>query len=109
MKGKRMELVERAKSAEIPCANTKCKYWNNLFSQNQVQKAEEIKSSGKVEEAFLTCNQCGATFSPSAKFCPQCGDPTDDEKKGKVKYCPNCGAQASPTAKFCGACGFKLK
>ncbi|UJG41862.1 MAG: SPFH domain-containing protein [Candidatus Heimdallarchaeum aukensis] len=82
---------------------------NNLFSQNQVQKAEEIKSSGKVDEAFLTCNQCGATFSPSAKFCPQCGDPTDDEKKGKVKYCPNCGAQADPTAKFCGACGFKLK
>ncbi|MHA1396124.1 MAG: hypothetical protein ACTSSF_00140 [Candidatus Heimdallarchaeaceae archaeon] len=34
MKGKKMELVERAKSAETPCINTKCKYWNNLFSQN---------------------------------------------------------------------------
>ena len=34
MKGKKIELVERAKSAEIPCVNTKCKYWNDLFSQN---------------------------------------------------------------------------
>lgn len=34
MKGKKIELVEKAKSAEISCVNTKCKYWNNLFSQN---------------------------------------------------------------------------
>ncbi|MHA1304999.1 MAG: zinc-ribbon domain-containing protein, partial [Candidatus Heimdallarchaeaceae archaeon] len=45
---------------------------------------------------------------PSAKFCPHCGDPTDDEKKGKVKFCTNCGAQVPPTAKFCGNCGNRM-
>ncbi|MHA1400911.1 MAG: SPFH domain-containing protein [Candidatus Heimdallarchaeaceae archaeon] len=81
---------------------------NNLFTQNQMQKAEEIKATGKAADAFLTCNQCGGKFSPSAKFCPHCGDPTDDEKKGKVKFCTNCGAQVPPTAKFCGNCGNRM-
>lgn len=80
----------------------------NLFSQQAAQKAEQIKSTGNIEEAFLTCNQCGGKFSPNAKFCPHCGDPTDDEKRGSVKYCINCGAQNPPTAKFCGNCGTKL-
>jgi len=34
MKDKKMELIERAKSAGISCINMKCKYWNKLFSQN---------------------------------------------------------------------------
>ena len=33
-KVKQLEIIERAKSAGISCINTKCKYWNNLFSQN---------------------------------------------------------------------------
>ncbi len=83
---------------------------NNLFTQKQLNQAENIKETHHTEEAFLTCNQCGAKFSPSAKFCPGCGDSTEDEKKGKhKKFCINCGSEVDSKAKFCGACGNKLK
>ncbi|MHA1405836.1 MAG: SPFH domain-containing protein [Candidatus Heimdallarchaeaceae archaeon] len=82
---------------------------NNLFSQQNIKQAETIKETGSVEQAFITCNQCGHKISPAAKFCGYCGDPTDDEKKGQVKFCTNCGNQNSPDAKFCSSCGAKLK
>ncbi|MCG3257347.1 MAG: zinc-ribbon domain-containing protein, partial [Candidatus Heimdallarchaeota archaeon] len=61
----------------------------------------------EVEAAFITCNQCKNKVSPAAKFCANCGDPTDDEKKGEVKFCTECGAKNAPDVKFCGNCGHK--
>ncbi|MGA0277014.1 MAG: SPFH domain-containing protein [Candidatus Kariarchaeum pelagius] len=68
------------------------------------------QSAGKtVEEVVMVdCNQCDAKFSPAAKFCSSCGDPTDDELKGTTKFCTNCGAKLDPSAKFCVMCGTKL-
>jgi membrane protease subunit (stomatin/prohibitin family) len=80
---------------------------NNLFSSREIKQADKIEKKGEVESAFITCNQCGKKISPAARFCGGCGDPTDDEKKGSVKYCVECGAKNPPDAKFCGNCGHK--
>ncbi|MHA1202755.1 MAG: SPFH domain-containing protein [Candidatus Heimdallarchaeaceae archaeon] len=81
---------------------------NNLFSRSELKQADKIEKKGEVESAFITCNQCKKKVSPAAKFCAHCGDPTDDEKKGKVKFCTNCGSKNETGAKFCGNCGDKI-
>ncbi len=80
---------------------------NNLFSNRELKQADKIEKKGEVESAFIECNQCKNKLSPAAKFCGSCGDPTDDEKQGSVKFCVECGAQNNPKAKFCGNCGTK--
>jgi len=80
---------------------------NNLFSRSELRQADKIEKKGEVEAAFITCNQCKNKVSPAAKFCANCGDPTDDEKKGEVKFCTECGAKNAPDVKFCGNCGHK--
>ena len=80
---------------------------NNLFSRSELKQADKIEKKGEVEAAFITCNQCKNKVSPAAKFCANCGDPTDDEKKGEVKFCTECGAKNAPDVKFCGNCGHK--
>lgn len=82
---------------------------NNLFSKQEVKQADKIEKQGDVEAAFITCNQCGKKISPAAKFCASCGDPTDDELSGKVKYCTNCGSKNESGSKFCGNCGNKIE
>lgn len=81
---------------------------NNLFSRSEIKQADKIEKKGEAESAFITCNQCKNKVSPAAKFCAHCGDPTDDEKKGKIKFCTNCGSKNDTKAKFCGNCGDKL-
>jgi len=51
-----------------------------------------------------TCSHCGAEIPKDAKFCPVCGEPTD-ETGGK---CPYCGAKVAANAKFCPECGRNL-
>jgi len=80
---------------------------NNLFSNRELKQADKIEKKGEVEAAFIECNQCNNKLSPAAKFCGSCGDPTDDEKKGSVKFCVECGAKNDPKAKYCGNCGNK--
>ncbi len=80
---------------------------NNLFSKSEIKQADKLEKKGEVEAAFITCNQCGNKVSPAARFCGECGDPTDDEKKGEIKFCTECGAKNSPDAKFCASCGHK--
>ncbi len=81
---------------------------NNLFSRGEIKQANKIEEKGDVEAAFITCNQCKNKISPAAKFCASCGDPTDDEKSGKMKFCTNCGSKNDTGAKFCGNCGDKI-
>lgn len=80
---------------------------NNLFSRSELKQADKIEKKGEVEAAFITCNQCKNKVSPAAKFCANCGDPTDDEKSGTIKFCTECGAKNAPDVKFCGNCGHK--
>ncbi|MHA1198053.1 MAG: SPFH domain-containing protein, partial [Candidatus Heimdallarchaeaceae archaeon] len=81
---------------------------NNLFSKGEIKQATKIEEKGDVEAAFITCNQCKNKVSPAAKFCASCGDPTDDEKSGKMKFCTNCGSDNDTGSKFCGNCGNKM-
>lgn len=52
---------------------------------------------------MATCNNCGATVSNTAKFCPECGTKIERELK-----CANCGALLAENAKFCMECGTKV-
>lgn len=48
------------------------------------------------------CTNCGAAISPTAKFCPECGTPTE-------AVCPKCGTKLPPKSKFCPDCGEKIR
>ena len=78
-----------------------------LFPQ-MFAMADQAKATGNVQAQMIKCNQCGAGFAPTAKFCPSCGDPTDDELKGSSKFCTNCGTSVSTGTKFCPSCGSKI-
>ncbi|MBO5926169.1 MAG: zinc ribbon domain-containing protein, partial [Clostridia bacterium] len=67
-------------------------------SLNSNQSAPKQNGGGK------TCSACGASVSPSAKFCPECG-----QKLNAKSFCSECGEEVSPSAKFCPSCGKKLK
>jgi membrane protease subunit (stomatin/prohibitin family) len=46
----------------------------------------------------MACSNCSNPVQVGAKFCPECGTPTQ-------KHCTNCNASLSPMAKFCAECG----
>jgi membrane protease subunit (stomatin/prohibitin family) len=48
--------------------------------------------------AMMACGNCQNPVQVGAKFCPECGTPTQ-------KHCTNCNASLSVTAKFCAECG----
>jgi membrane protease subunit (stomatin/prohibitin family) len=48
--------------------------------------------------AAMTCANCQSPVQAGAKFCPECGTPTQ-------KHCANCNASLSPAARFCPECG----
>lgn len=64
----------------------------------------------------MTCNGCGATNSPKAKFCSECGSPLQHSSASQVSAervsialvavsCPVCGGPIKPEASQCGYCG----
>jgi membrane protease subunit (stomatin/prohibitin family) len=48
--------------------------------------------------ATVACSNCQSPVTVGAKFCPECGTPTQ-------KHCANCNASISPASKFCAECG----
>jgi serine protease Do len=52
----------------------------------------------------VSCANCGADLSPSAKFCNECGEPV----RQKPTNCPECNAPVAPGAKFCNECGTRI-
>lgn len=52
------------------------------------------------------CSHCGKNLTPKAKFCSQCGKPTDLKKSPKI--CPQCRMENLHNAIFCNDCGLKL-
>jgi membrane protease subunit (stomatin/prohibitin family) len=51
----------------------------------------------------LLCASCGTSVG-KAKFCPECGTPTQPPKP----TCTACGHQPEGTPKFCPECGNKM-
>lgn len=49
--------------------------------------------------ASMSCPNCQASVSASARFCPSCGTNL------QAVACPKCGHQNAPGAKFCSNCG----
>jgi membrane protease subunit (stomatin/prohibitin family) len=49
-------------------------------------------------EAGAVCSNCQAALRPGAKFCDNCGTPTQ-------MLCSNCHEALRPGAKFCDSCG----
>lgn len=49
------------------------------------------------------CSNCGCSFSPEDKFCPDCG-----MKNSNMQNCTNCGREVAVNEKYCSNCGKKL-
>jgi len=54
---------------------------------------------------FRRCAECGKNLPPTAKFCPRCGHPADQDKAPWT--CAKCGNENLPDALFCNQCGEK--
>ncbi len=51
-----------------------------------------------AQTATMSCANCESQVPVGAKFCAECGTPTQ-------KHCTNCNASLAGTAKFCAECG----
>jgi membrane protease subunit (stomatin/prohibitin family) len=51
-----------------------------------------------AQTATMSCANCESQVPVGAKFCAECGTPTQ-------KHCTNCNAGLAGTAKFCAECG----
>ncbi len=60
--------------------------------------APEQAPAPAAPAATMACSNCQSQVAVGAKFCAECGTPTQ-------KHCTNCNASISPAAKFCAECG----
>ena len=62
------------------------------------------------------CKNCGKQLPDDAKFCVDCGTPTEEasskrrvEQAGTVYKCPNCGEVLESMTAVCPACGYEIR
>lgn len=63
------------------------------------------------------CQNCGNKLDPTAKFCPECGEPVAKKDMsirhqkfaGEIIKCPNCGEILNSFASQCPACGYEIR
>ena len=62
------------------------------------------------------CKNCGKQLSDDAKFCVDCGTPTEEasskrrvEQAGTIYKCPNCGEVLESMTAVCPACGYEIR
>jgi len=67
-----------------------------------------VSYAGVPAPGILTCQHCGSTLRPGAKFCSVCGEPTPNRAASASTVCPQCGNPLRPGAKFCGRCGMRM-
>jgi membrane protease subunit (stomatin/prohibitin family) len=60
--------------------------------------APEQAAPAPAPAATAACSNCQSPVNVGAKFCAECGTPTQ-------KHCTNCNASISPASKFCAECG----
>jgi membrane protease subunit (stomatin/prohibitin family) len=64
----------------------------------QAPPQQPAPAESAAPAATVACGNCQAEIQAGAKFCPECGTPTQ-------RHCTNCNASLTPTAKFCAECG----
>ncbi len=62
------------------------------------QQAAAPQQAPAEAVAGIQCSNCQSEVAAGAKFCAECGTPTQ-------KHCTNCNANLSASAKFCAECG----
>ena len=74
-----------------------------------VEQARQVAREGtyvtkeKFDKTVVgACPNCGASITPGAKFCPECGQAITRER-----FCSECGNKIKADAKFCPECGAK--
>lgn len=65
----------------------------------------DVKSSGAKKN--MECPNCGSEVPEGSKFCLNCGQKIETEKKEDMVKCPKCNAYV-PKGKFCLECGFQF-
>jgi hypothetical protein len=68
--------------------------------QERARQVDWLKERDVGRAAPAACRSCGAKVG-SAKFCPECGNPTAPAKR----KCFQCGHEGESGAKFCPECG----
>lgn len=93
----------------LDCAPDLAAEYSAAQTEAAVQQAREVAK----EVTYVTkdtfektvkggCPNCGASVTPEAKFCPECGQPLSKER-----FCTECGSKMKADAKFCPECGAK--
>ena len=73
-----------------------------IGDESVVKQIQEVVEPPKEEvQSGLKCPACGASVSPKAKFCSECGTPL-------AHKCASCGTELKPSMKFCPECGAKV-
>ena len=75
-----------------------------ICNAQNAQNAKFCLNCGASMVTGLTCQKCGRTVKPDAKFCPECGEKVSAQKS----LCPKCGVEVKAGTKFCPECGSKI-
>ena len=115
--------MEEKETKEIYCAHCSrkhlvterfCPFCGNEYNPCPRCKADNLKTARRCvscgnplqQGSGRTCGSCGASLTPDAAFCPQCGARQEQQTIGNV--CKRCGATVPITSKFCPKCGMKM-
>ena len=78
----------------IEILSKQCTLFNNIFIQNCI---------------MAYCGNCGTLLTAGAKFCPNCGCPTDsfdnNVSSKSIPRCPHCGTEILEGDVYCWKCG----
>ncbi len=85
--------------AEFAAAQVEAEVEQGREAARQVQYVDKKRFESKIVGG---CPQCGASLTPGAKFCPECGT-----RIATNKFCTECGAKVPAGVKFCPECGAK--
>ncbi len=70
-----------------------------------------LKSKSSTKK-MVPCPKCGTMNLESSKFCINCGNPLQKDRKVEIKsksvVCPECGAGNVESSRFCIGCGRNL-
>lgn len=69
---------------------------------------DQAKSNMSTKEEVKQCPKCGQKIGVSLRFCPHCGNNTEEKHLSAKDTCFSCGAILPPKVKFCAECGRKL-